>query len=90
MEQKKLHLIDFYAEWCGPCKFVGKILGELGQELPFITIETINVEAHRDLLSRHNVTSIPTLILFKNGEEVGRKVGFIFKEALIEWINLFN
>ncbi|MGD9604566.1 MAG: thioredoxin [Bacilli bacterium] len=90
MEESKLHLIDFYAEWCGPCKFVTKIVNEIALELDTISFEKIDVDHHRDLTTSLNITSIPTLILYKNGSEVGRKVGFVFKEALVEWINSFR
>ncbi|HNZ50760.1 MAG TPA: thioredoxin domain-containing protein [Bacilli bacterium] len=89
MEKSKLHLIDFYAEWCGPCKFVTKIVDKIADELREIKVERINVDQHRNLIKTLNITSVPTLILYKNNQELGRKEGFIFKEALIEWINSY-
>jgi thioredoxin 1 len=90
MEQNQIQLVDFYAEWCGPCKFVAKVLDELQEELSDISIEKKDVEHNRDLTTLLGITSIPTIILYKNGVEISRKVGFVFKEALVDWINSFR
>lgn len=81
--KKGLVLVDFYADWCGPCKALAPIL----EELEDISVLKINTEEHTDLAVSFGVMSIPTLILFKDGEQVGKKVGFMNKEELEGWIN---
>ncbi|MDD3106865.1 MAG: thioredoxin domain-containing protein [Bacilli bacterium] len=87
MEKANLQLIDFYTEWCGPCKFVAKILDEVESEIKDVTFKKINVEEHKSFQEKYHITNVPTLILFANEKEIARKEGFVFKEALIEWIN---
>ncbi|MBE7030449.1 MAG: thioredoxin [Ruminococcaceae bacterium] len=77
-------LVDFYADWCGPCKMVAPIVDEISQELTGITVGKINVDQSPELAIGYNVMSIPTLIIFKNGEEVDRIVGFRPKDAIVE------
>ena len=80
--KKGLVLVDFYADWCGPCKALAPIL----EELEDISVLKINTEEHTDLAVSFGVMSIPTLILFKDGEQVGKNVGFMSKEELESWI----
>lgn len=69
-------LVDFWAEWCGPCKIVGPILSELSVEYEGkMKIAKLNVDDNPDLTSRYNVMSIPTMKFFKGGEIVGELVG---------------
>ncbi len=69
-------LVDFWAEWCGPCKIVGPILSELSESYDGqLKIAKLNVDNNPDLTSRFNVMSIPTMKFFKNGEVVGELVG---------------
>ena len=77
-------LVDFWAEWCGPCKQIAPILDQIGAEMPSqITIAKLNVDDYGDIAGRFNVMSIPTMIVFKNGEAVGRFVGARGKTALV-------
>ena len=80
--KKGFVLVDFYADWCGPCKALAPIL----EELEDISVLKINTEEHTDLAVSFGVMSIPTLILFKDGEQVGKNVGFMSKEELESWI----
>lgn len=80
--KKGLVLVDFYADWCGPCKALAPIL----EELEDISVLKVNTEEHTDLAVSFGVMSIPTLILFKDGEQVGKNVGFMSKEELESWI----
>lgn len=69
-------LVDFWAEWCGPCKIVGPILAELSEEYDGkFKIAKLNVDENPDLVGQYNVMSIPTMKFFKNGEIVGELVG---------------
>ncbi len=76
-------LVDFYADWCGPCQRMGRILEEMDNE----KILKINTDEHQELAVSFGVMSIPTMILFKNGVEVSKKVGLMSKEELTEWIS---
>lgn len=80
-------LVDFYADWCGPCKMVAPILAELSTELEGTAkIVKVDVDAEGELAQRFDVMSIPTLILFKDGQFVSRKTGFLPKPKLVEFI----
>lgn len=80
-------LVDFYAEWCGPCKMISPILEEISMENNSIKIIKINVDEHSDIATKYGVMSIPTLILFENGKEIKKNVGFMPKEDIINFIN---
>jgi len=69
-------LIDFWADWCGPCKMIGPFIDQLADEYAGrIKIGKVNVDEESDLAGRHNIVSIPTLVLYKGGSAVGQKVG---------------
>jgi thioredoxin 1 len=83
-------LVDFWAEWCGPCKMIAPILEEIAGEHPGkIQIAKLNVDDHPDLAMRFDVMSIPTLILFKDGEAKKRLIGAKGKGQLLEELNEF-
>ena len=75
-------LVDFLAVWCGPCQMMAPILHELEAEMPDVQIGKVNVDEQMDLARQFRVVSIPTLIIFKNGQEVQRMVGVTSKEEL--------
>ncbi len=80
-------LVDFWAEWCGPCRAVAPILDELSSELAGkVKIVKLNVDENRDTMMKYGVRSIPTMILFKNGEPVDMKVGAAPKASLSQWL----
>ena len=81
-------LVDFWAEWCGPCKMVSPIVDEISEELQGkIKVVKVNVDDAQDLAGNYQVMSIPTLMLFKGGEAVEQIVGAVPKEQLTEKIN---
>lgn len=81
-ESDKPVLVDFWAVWCGPCQMMAPILHELETEMPDVQIGKVNVDEQMDLARQFRVVSIPTLIIFKNGQEVQRMVGVTSKEEL--------
>ncbi len=77
LKSDKTAVIDFYAEWCGPCQMAAPIIDKLSEEYKDrLIIGKVNVDEARDIAQRYGVMSIPTMIIFKNGEEIDRKVGF--------------
>ena len=82
---KKKVLGDFYATWCGPCKMLSPVLDDLSDEID-IDIIKIDVDKHNDLARQYGVMSIPTLILFKNNNEIKRNLGFMDKDKIKEFI----
>lgn len=77
-----VHVIDFYADWCGPCKMLGSIL----EEIEDVDIIKVNVDTYSDLANKFRIMSIPHLVFYKDGEIVSSSVGFIDKETLLEKI----
>ena len=76
-------IVDFWANWCGPCRMLLPIMDEVAAEVTDIKICKINVDEEPDLASKFKVMTIPTLIVFKGGQEVNRNVGVISKEEVI-------
>ena len=80
-------LIDFWAEWCGPCKEISPILDEINNEMhKKIKIVKVNIDDNPNIPNQYGVQSIPTLLIFKKGEVIGTKVGACLKSELISWI----
>ena len=83
LESEKPVLVDFWAEWCPPCKMLAPIVDEVaGEYAEKLTVAKLNTETSSQTAAKYKVTAIPTLILFKNGEEIERLVGFRDKEGL--------
>ena len=82
LQSDKPVLIDFNANWCGPCRMQAPILEDIAKENATVKIVSINIDEEEDLATQYNVYSIPCLVLIKNGEEVKRNVGFLSKEQV--------
>ena len=80
-------LVDFWAEWCGPCKQIGPALEELSEEFAGqMTIAKVNIDDDPETPARFHVRGIPTLMIFKEGQVVATKVGSLTKSKLTEWV----
>ena len=82
--EKDFILVDFYADWCGPCKMMGQVL----EEMDNINVLKVNVDSYPNIAREYKVMSIPTLIIFKNSLEVKKNVGMMGKSELIEWLKI--
>lgn len=79
-------LVDFWAEWCGPCRMLGPIFEELSNEIEGVKFAKLDISANEGIAQKFGVMSIPTIILFKNGKEAGRMMGAVPKEHLKQWL----
>lgn len=78
-------LVDFYADWCGPCKMLAMEIEKVASEID-IDIVKVNVDEEEDIARKYGVMSIPTLILFENGQELKKTIGFMPKDKIKEFI----
>ena len=82
---KDIAVVDFYATWCGPCKMFGPVFEEVSNESN-LTFSKVDVDNEYYFARRYGVMTIPTVILFKNGEEIKRNIGYMSKEELIDFM----
>ena len=81
-------LVDFWAEWCGPCKSLTHILEEISDDMSDkIQVVKVNLDENQDLAMKYSIRSIPTLLLFKQGQLIDTKVGLLPKSDLVDWIS---
>ena len=82
-------LVDFWAEWCGPCKMLSPVIEEIAEEYEGkIKVAKCNIDEEMQLAVQYGISSIPTILLFENGEIVKKSIGFAPKESLIEELGL--
>lgn len=90
LKEDKIFLVDFWAEWCGPCKMINPILEKLDNEIENIEFLKVNVDENIDLADNYSIGSIPTLLIIKNGEILNKIVGFkpegIIKNEILKTI----
>lgn len=82
----ELALVDFWAPWCGPCQMLGPVIEQLSNEMKDVKIGKLNVDEFGELAGKYQVSGIPTIVLFKNGEIVDRRTGVSPKDEIKKWI----
>lgn len=86
LQSEKPVLVDFFADWCGPCKMLSPIVDEVASENSDIKVVKVNIDESQDLAMKYQVMSIPTLVVIKEGKEINRSVGLIDKSEVISLI----
>lgn len=87
LQSEQAVMVDFYADWCGPCQMAGPVIDQLAEEYAGkIKVGKLNVDENSDIAGQYGVMSIPAVIVFVNGQEKGRQVGFGGKEGYVELI----
>lgn len=86
LNSEKTVLIDFYADWCGPCKMLSRVVEQFANENENIKVVKINVDDEQDIAIEYGVMSIPTLVVIKNGQEVNRSVGLVSNDDILNLV----
>lgn len=79
-------LVDFYATWCGPCKMLAPVLEEVASDRDELKVVKMDIDENMELAKTYGVMSVPTLMLFKDGNMVSKKIGFMPKELITSWV----
>ena len=87
IKKKELVIVDFFATWCGPCQMLAPILVDIDKEYEDVEVYKVDVDENQDAAMRYGVNAMPTLVFFKDGQEVERQVGLLSKEELIKMVN---
>ena len=86
IESEKVVLVDFFADWCGPCKMLSPIVDQVAQENKNIKVCKVNTDNQPELAFEYKIMSIPTLISFKNGEVYKKSIGLVSKEEILDLV----
>ena len=86
LEKDGISIVDFYADWCGPCRMVAPVLEKVAEEREDVTVGEVNVDLDGELAAQYGVMSIPTLVVFKDGREINRSVGAKSKAGILALI----
>ena len=86
LNSKNTVLVDFYADWCGPCKMLSPVIDQISEENQDIKVVKVNVDNAQDLAMKYQVMSIPTLVVIKEGKEINRSVGLRDKAEIVNMI----
>ena len=86
LNSKNTVLVDFYADWCGPCKMLSPVIDQIAEENQDIKVVKVNVDNAQDLAMKYQVMSIPTLVVIKEGKEINRSVGLRDKAKIVNMI----
>lgn len=86
LESDKVVLVDFYADWCGPCKMLSPIVEQLAEERTDIKVGKVNIDEQQELAVQYRVMTIPTLLVFKDGEAAERSSGLVSQDEILEMI----
>ena len=87
LKNKGIVLVDFYATWCGPCKMTAPIIEQLSEEIKNVKFVKVDVDQNQELTSQYQVFSIPTFVIFKDGQVIGQFAGAMGKEGFLAEIN---
>ena len=79
-------LVDFYATWCGPCKMLAPVLEEVASDRDELKVVKMDIDENMELAKTYSVMSVPTLMLFKDGNMISKKIGFMPKELITSWV----
>lgn len=90
ISSNKVVLVDFYAEWCGPCKMMAPVLSDYASKNSDVTVLKVNTDSFQQLAQKFDIRSIPTLMIFKDGSKIDQKLGFIPTVTLEAWVNNYR
>ena len=79
-------VVDFYADWCAPCRMIGPVLEQIANENEDILVVKVNVDENQSLAVEYGIRGIPALLVFDSGKQVASRAGFMPKDALVDWI----
>ncbi len=83
LDRDGIAIVDFYADWCGPCKMMAPVIDKIAEENPELNVAKVNVDESGELAAQFGIMSIPTLIVFKDGKEINRSLGAKNKAAIL-------